>query len=57
MLILPSTNELNIYEPCHEETISVVLEQVQHKPSCTSTEDGWKLEISDVESRGTVLSL
>ena len=28
------------YEPCHEKTNNVVLEQVRHKPSCTSTEDG-----------------
>ena len=29
-------------------------EQVRHKPSCTSTEDDWWLEILDLESRGIV---
>ena len=32
-------------------------EQVRHKPSCTSTEDGYRLEILDLESRGIVLSV
>ena len=27
-------------EPCHENTNNVVSEQVQHKLSCTTTEDG-----------------
>ena len=35
---------------------NVVFEQVLHKPSCTSTEDGWRLEILDLESKGIVLS-
>ena len=30
-------------------------EQVQHKPACTATEDGYMLEISDLGSRGIVL--
>ena len=29
---------------------------VQHKPACTATEDGLRLEILDVGSRGIVLS-
>ena len=29
-----------LYEPPYENTNNVVSEQVQHKPSCTSTEDG-----------------
>ena len=33
-----------------------VSDQVRHKPGCTATEDGWRLEISDLESRGIVLS-
>ena len=41
-------------EPRHEKTNNVVFEQVQHKPSCTSTEDGYRLEILDIESRGMV---
>ena len=29
--------------------------QVRHKPGCTTTEDSWRLEISDLERRGIVL--
>ena len=32
-----------------------VSDQVRHKPGCTATEDGYKLEISDLESRGIYL--
>ena len=32
-----------------------VSDQVGHKPGCTATEDGWRLDISDLESRGIVL--
>ena len=32
-----------------------VSDQVGHKPGCTTTEDGWKLEISDLGRRGIVL--
>ena len=46
----------NTFEPRHEE-INVVFEQVRHKLSCTSTEDGWRLEISGLESRRIVLSV
>ena len=28
------------FEPFHEKTNNVVFEQIQHKPSCRSTEDG-----------------
>ena len=46
---------VHIIEPSREKTnVSV---QVGHKPSCTSTEDGWKLEILDLDSRGIVLSV
>ena len=31
-----------------------VSDQVRHKPACTVTEDGWRLEILDLESRGIV---
>ena len=44
-------------EPCHEKTYNKVSEQVRHKPSCTNTEDGWRLEILDLESRGIVLPM
>ena len=33
-----------------------VSDQVRHKPGCTATEYGWRHEISDLESRGIVLS-
>ena len=33
-----------------------VSDQVRHKPGCTATEDGKRLEISDLGSRGIVLS-
>ena len=32
-----------------------VSDQVRHKPGCTATDHGYKLEISDLESRGIVL--
>ena len=34
-----------------------VSDHVQHKPGCAVTEDGVRLEISDVASRGIVLSM
>ena len=34
-----------------------VSDQVRHKPGCTALEDGWRLEIPDLESRGIVLSV
>ena len=34
-----------------------VSDQVRQKPGCTTTEDGYKLEISDLGSRGIVLSM
>ena len=34
-----------------------VSNQVRHKPGCTATKDGQRLEISDLESRGIVLSV
>ena len=34
-----------------------VSDQVPHKPGCTVTEDGWRLEILDLGSRGIVLSV
>ena len=32
-------------EPLHEKTNVLVTDLVQHKPGCTATEDGWRLEI------------
>ena len=34
-----------------------VSDLVRHKPGCTVTDDGWRLEISDLGSRGIVLSM
>ena len=34
-----------------------VSDHVRHKPGCTATEDGFRLEISDLGSRGIVLSV
>ena len=34
-----------------------VSDQVRHKPGCTATEDGYRLEISDLGSIGIVLSV
>ena len=34
-----------------------VSDQVPHKPGCTATEDGWRLEISYLRRREIVLSV
>ena len=47
---------LSIIEPRHEKTNVLVSDLVRHKPGCTTTENGLRLEISDLESRGIVLS-
>ena len=44
-------------EPRHEKTNILVSDLVRHKPGCTAAEDGYRLEISDLESRGIVLSM
>ena len=44
------------YEPSRGKTNNVVSEQFPQKPACTSREDSYKLEISDLSRRGTVLS-
>ena len=36
------------FEPRHEKTSILVSNLVQHKPGCTATEDGLRLEISDL---------
>ena len=46
-----------IYEPRHEKTNVLVSDLVRHKPGCTATEDGKRLEISGLERRGIVLSM
>ena len=44
-------------EPVSEKTNNLGSYQVQHKPGCTVTEDGKRLEILDLESQGIVLSV
>ena len=43
-----------LFEPPRGKTNNVVFE---HKPACAVTEDGWRPENLDLESRGIVLSL
>ena len=38
-------------------SVFMVSDQVQHKPGCTITEDGLKIEISYLGSRGIALSM
>ena len=45
------------FEPCHEKTNILVSDIVRHKPGCTATEAGKRLETSDLESIGIVLSM
>ena len=45
------------FEPRHEKTNVLVSDLVRHKPGCTATEDGKRLEISGLERRGIVLSM
>ena len=46
-----------IYEPVREKTNNSGSDQVRYKPGCTVTEDGKRLEILNLESRGIVLSV
>ena len=46
-----------IYEPVREKTNNFVSDPVRHKPDCTVTEDGKRLEILDLQSTGIVLSV
>ena len=41
----------------HEKTNSLDPDQIRHKPGCTVTEDGWRLEILNLESRGIVAKI
>ena len=47
---------ITIYEPQHEKTNNVVSDQVWHKPRCTATGDGWRIEILYLVKKGIVLS-
>ena len=46
-----------MFEPLHEKIYNLGFHQVRHKPGCTVTDDGLKLEISDLKSRGLELSV
>ena len=48
---------VKINELHHKKSNILVSNLVRYKPGCTATEDGYKLEISDLESRGIVLSM
>ena len=50
-------HEDTIFEPRHEKTNTLVSDQVRHKLGCTGLEDGYRLEISDLEIRGILLSM
>ena len=45
------------FEPPCGKTNNVVSEQVWHKSGCTVTEAGYKLEISDLRRKVSVLSV
>ena len=46
-----------MYEFVREKTNNLGSDQVGYNPGCTVTEDGKRLEILDLESRGIVLSV
>ena len=48
---------ITCYEPVPAKTNNLGSDHVRHKPTCTVTGDGKRLEILDLESRGTVLSV
>ena len=45
------------FEPEREKTNNLGYDPVRHKPGCTVTGDGKRLEILDLERRGIVLSM
>ena len=47
-------NNANPYEPRCEKT---GFRGFRHKPGCTALEDSERIDISDLESRGIVLSM
>ena len=49
--------EQTINEPVREKTNNLRSDQVRHKPACTVTEVGYKLEILDLRRRGIVQSM
>ena len=57
MLAITTRKSIVKYEPRSEKTGLRGFRPVLHKPVCTATEDGWRLEISQLGSRGIVLSV
>ena len=63
MLVVLTTVSLTLgtepvtYESVREKTNNLGSDQARHKLGCTVTEDGYRLEILDLESRGIVLSV
>ena len=51
------SSSISLYEPRSEKTNILVSDQVPRKPGCAVTEEGYRLEISDLESRGIVVSV
>ena len=51
------TVSISVYELHHKKTVCGVSNHVRHNPGCTAKEDGLRLKISDLERRGTVLSM
>ena len=43
--------------PVMRKPVFGVSDQAPHKPGCATTQDGYRLEISYIESRGIVLSM
>ena len=43
------------YEPCHKKPTFCNSDQVRHKSGCRASDDGWKLEISDLRRRAIAL--
>ena len=50
-------NWSTVFLPRYEKTVFGVSDQVRHKPGCTATEDGKRLESLDLGRREIVLSV
>ena len=57
MQCVTQLNQMMIFEPVCEKTNKLGFDQVRHKPGCSVTDNGKRLEILDLESRGIVLSV
>ena len=56
-LLWALSKDLAPHELHHEKTGLWVSDQVRHKPGCAASEDHWRLDISDLENRGIVLTM